>query len=86
MIKRNLGFIKRNPRIIKRNPPMQIQFPVKNLGGHLPYPPDDCERKDMWTKYNDIIWIDFVICISCENYKYCKTRTNYLAALKAQRE
>ena len=92
-IKRNPTVVKRNdpkqrqpPLVVKRNPPGYYKMPVKNMGGHLPDPPDDCERKDMWKKVHDQLWIDLSSCHSCSIIKDCHGRSTYLAALKKQRE
>ena len=84
MIKRNSRIIKRNPRIIKRGLFMGgiVNFPVKNLGGYLPNPPDDCERKDMWRNFANVIWIDLSVCHFCSKEKACQTRLLYLQEIK----
>lgn len=78
--------VKRNQRIIKRNnfPMPKFPFPIKNVGGHLPNPPEDCERKDKWSKRHSIIWIDLSLCHSCSILKECHTRKTYLKAVKQQ--
>lgn len=74
--------MKRNPRKIKRNPPMKPELPTKNLGGFLPNPTNDCERRDMWVMFNGMPWIDLSICHSCESKKICAVRIAYLFLLK----
>jgi len=82
-MKRN-AVVKRNPRIIKRNLPM-IELPMKNLGGYLPHPPDDCQKKEFWIQSFNTIWIDLSICHGCPDIKNCSTRINYLKFIKENR-
>lgn len=72
--------------VVKRNPPDYYKMPAKNLGGHLPDPPDDCERKDQWKILYNHKWIDLSSCHSCSMKPDCHGRSTYLAALKKIRD
>lgn len=80
--------IKRNPKPfkVKRNPPNFYKMPAKNLGGFLPDPPDDCEKKKYWKFIFNHWWIDLSSCHTCSIIKECHDRSTYLAALKKQRD
>lgn len=75
--------------MIRRNPPKKLKSkkiptPLQNLGGHLPYPPEDCEKKEMWTQCYGTIWIDLACCFSCPKQTRCKRRKEYLKDCKVQ--
>lgn len=57
-------------------------FPIQNMGGHLPNPPKNCLRKDMWKISDNVIWLDLSICHTCPNLKICDERAIYLQAVK----
>jgi len=65
---------------------MTFELPEKNLGGYLPNPPKDCERKKYVLSYNGILWLDLSICHACSFVKVCPDRKGYLEALKKKRE
>lgn len=88
-IKRNTT-IQRNTKkesiIMKRNPPGYVALPEKNIGGFLPDPPEDCEKKEFWVSYYKNFWIDLSICHSCSIKKECITRSDYLSFLQKNRQ
>ena len=54
----------------------------QNIGGHLPYPPKDCEKKEFVKKWDAIPWLDMSICHSCSCIKTCPERKEWIKKLK----
>lgn len=78
MIKRN-NIVKRGQRMIKRNPPGgEMDLPEKNIGGFLPWPPDECIKSEFHRKQDGVIWIDLSICHGCELITACHRRKAYM--------
>lgn len=78
MITRN-AMVKRGARLIKRNlPGDDMEMPEKNVGGFLPWPPDECIKSEFHKKLNGAIWIDLSICHSCELLVACHRRKAYM--------
>lgn len=61
-------------------------IPDKQLGGHLPFPPKNCTKKEFITKCFGIKWIDLSICHNCNTINECSTRKEHLNKLKEQRK
>ena len=74
----------RRPAMVIRN--TLVGLPKKNLGGFLPDPPADCEKKVLWVYCYNRYWIDLSSCHSCSIIKECVGRSSYLVLLKKQRE
>lgn len=55
---------------------------INPFGGHLPYPPDNCEKSEFSFLNNDIPWLDISICHNCKIIKKCKDRKIFLIKLK----
>ena len=60
----------------------------KPYGGHLPFPPKDCCRKEYIFSTDYIPWIDLGLCISCPDYgeKGCERKREYLSEMDRLRK
>jgi hypothetical protein len=88
--KKKKGFVRRSkPKEkkgkFKRREKEKV-MPNKQLGGFLPFPPKDCQKKEFITKCFGIKWIDLSICHWCPGIKECITRKEHLNKLKEQRK
>jgi hypothetical protein len=70
----------------KNNKEKPVKMPDKNLGGFLPFPPKECQKKNHIIKCYGILWIDLNVCHSCTIIKECDTRKEHLQKLKEQRK
>lgn len=57
-----------------------------NWGGHLPLPPNDCEKRAYIKTHDSIYWLDLSICHTCSKIQTCQRRKEYLTALKTKKE
>lgn len=62
------------------------EMPNKHLGGFLPFPPKECQKKEHITLCYGILWIDLNVCHTCGIIKDCSTRKEHLQKLKEQRK
>lgn len=77
--------------MIRRKKPKNLKEPVekrikRNIGGHLPYPPTDCPKKDFVKLYDNTPWLDLSICHNCPKIKNCPERKEHLLKLKGERK
>lgn len=82
---------KRKKIVMKRKPKKEQQMPdtpiKKPWGGHLPFPPDNCPKKEHVFISENVPWIDLGICLNCPDYpKGCDRKQNYLKEMKIKKE
>lgn len=58
------------------------EFVPHNWGGHMPNPPENCERKHLAFVHKEVTWIDLSVCHKCSILSECTRRKEYLKALK----
>ncbi len=59
---------------------------TKPLGGFMPFPPINCQKKKHIITSHGVPWIDLSICHNCIDIKTCDTRKEYLLKLKEERK
>ena len=78
--KKKRKIIKKRKKIVKkkRNNNDEEKPIIRNWGGHLPTPPEDCERSEYIFVDRGTRWIDLGICFGCSIQNSCKRRKAYL--------
>lgn len=56
-----------------------------NWGGHIPYPPKDCEKKELMFEHCGVTWIDCSICHTCSVISKCKRRKEWKKEMKRKK-
>jgi len=57
------------------------------LGGFLPDPPENCEKKECIVEVDGRKWIDYIICsFRCERNRKCKRYKEYTKELRERRK
>lgn len=79
-------------KMIKKKKPIQsvpkekeipnITYLRHNWGGHMPFPPEGCERIEFAFNHEGVTWLDLNICHPCSLLKTCQRRKEYLKSLK----
>ena len=75
--------IKMKSRKMKEKRITQLDMIKKPWGGHLPFPPKNCARKEYVFTSVGVPWIDLGICIGCKDFpKGCDRKREYIAEMR----